>query len=220
MDSVGSTTPSADLAVPEENQTDIMSQKLFANLMVLQDSGTLDDQSISDLADNIASEVDASSTPEYQLSDLTIINNASIEQIKDYANQFWTIRQKYVDLYKQNPLGSTNFVADPSDPSFISGFTATGNLYIQMAAELSKLPVPSDLADFHLKLLNNYVASGLGLEKLSQLNSDPVATISGLTTYSEYSDYETTILEIMAKYFSESGIIFSDSDPGAGWNTI
>lgn len=206
--------------VPADNQTDDMSQKLFANLMVLQSSGNLSDQSITDLATSMASQVDASNTIQYQVSDLTIINKATIAQTKDYANKFWAIRQKYVNVYKQNEIGSTNFSADPTDPSFSTGFAAVGDLYIKMAADLSKLPVPSALADLHLKLLNNYVASGLGLKKMNVVNSDPINAVSGLSTFSNYTDYETTILEIMAQYFSQDGIIFTSTDPGIGWNSV
>ena len=212
---------STDLSVPAINQTDALSRKLFSSFMVLQNSNNLNGQTISDLVTNIASNIDASVTPKYQLSDLTLISNATPKDLKDYANKFWAIRQKYVDLYKQNQLGSSTFLADPTDPSFAHGFVNTGNLYIQMAKDLSKLSVPAELANLHLKLLNNYIASGLSLKKLDQINTDPIATISGLSTFSQYSDYEDTILSILAQYFSKNGIIFNNtSDPGYGWNSI
>jgi general stress protein CsbA len=218
--SIDGTASSTNLEASAINQTDIVSQKLFASYMVLQNSGNLNADTATSLVNDITSGIDASVTPQYQANDLIIISTSTVSVLKNYANKFWAIRTKYVNLYKQHPLGSADFVADPSNPSFITGFVATGDLYIQMATELSKLPVPAELTDLHLKLLNNYVASGLGLKKLQQLNSDPIATISGLSTFSQYSDYETTILSIMAQYFSKSGIIFSSSDPGIGWNTI
>jgi len=222
QDAVDTSASSSDLNVPvaNQNQTDVMSQKLFASLMVLQQGGNLTDQSVLDLANNLASSVDASTTAQYQLSDLTIMSSSTPAQLKDYANQFWTIREKYANLYQQNPVGSADFAADPSDPSFASGFVETGDLYIQMAADLSQIPVPAQLATLHLDLLNNYAASGEELKKVGQINSDSVSAMSGLNTFEEYSDYETTTLEIMAQYFSDSGIIFTSQDPGIGWNTI
>jgi len=218
--SINGTASSTDLSALVTNQTDLVSQKLFASYMVLQNSGNLNAQTVTDLANNIASGLDTKTVNQYQASDLNLINNASTKEIKDYANEFWAIRQKYIDLYKKNPLGSQGFVADPSNPSFVSGFVATGDLYIKMANELSKLSVPAQLASLHLKLLNNYVISGLGLKKLDQLSLDPMATVSGLSTFSQYSDYENIILSTMAQYFSESGIIFGNNEPGSGWNSI
>lgn len=211
---------STDLSALVTNQTDLVSQKLFANFAALQSSGNLNPQTITDLADNIASGLDTKATIQYKISDLNLINNASTKEIKDYANKFWTIRQKYMDLYSQNPIGSANFATDPLSSSFGSGFTATGDLYIKAANELSKLSIPSELAGLHLKLLNNYAASGQALKKLAQINTDSISAISGISTFSQYSDYEDIILSTMAQYFSESGIIFSNNEPGFGWNSI
>ncbi len=218
--SINETAFSTDLSALVTNQTDLVSQKLFANFAALQSSGNLNPQTITDLADNIASGLDTKATVQYQISDLNLVDNASLKEIKDYANGFWAIRKKYMDLYSQNQIGSANFATDPLSSSFVSGFIATGDLYIKAASELSKLSVPSELANLHLKLLNNYATSGQALKKLAQINNDSMSAISGISTFSQYSDYEDIILSTMAQYFSESGIIFNESDPGFGWNSI
>ena len=86
--------------------------------------------------------------------------------------------------------------------------------------QLVKIDVPEELVGIHLNLSNNYSIMGSGLNQLNKSETDPVATITGLNTYSDYSDYEAVSLKVLANYFEASGIIFGQSDPGKGWQTI
>ena len=205
---------------PNINETELMGKELFAQYMTVRQSGNLNNQTSDSIVKDLTSKISDNPTPFYHETDLNIIDKASTDDLKNYANKFWSIRQRYIKIYSDAINKSKDSNSADADTTLIQNFVLAGNLYSDMASELIKLPVPSELANLHLKIANNEQTSGSSLKKLNKLDTDPIVTITGLATYKRYSEYETTMLKIMARYFKESGIIFDNKDPGIGWSTL
>lgn len=204
-----------------QNQTDLLSKQLFANYILLQKSGDLNAESTQNLADQLSSQINTNLPSKiYQKSDLTIIKNPTKADLKNYGNQFMFIKDKYTNQYNKDPLGQNNQSIDLLDPKVISQLSNISNLYENMAKELLNLPVPADLIDVHLEIVNNYFGSADGLKKISQIDTDPIVAISGIGIHAKFSSEETSLLKQIAGYLFENGIIFSKDEPGAGWEKI
>ena len=203
-----------------QNQTDLTSKNLFTQYISLQQSGNLNSETSQTLVNDISSQIKITPEKQFALADLNVVQNPTTVDLKNYANKFWVIRNKYKNLYIQNISANEDTSVVSANSGAVQGLFRAGDLYIQMAVELVSIPVPKELANIHLKLINNYEVSGTSLKRLDKIDADPIVTVTGLNTYSKYSDYEDTMLRILANYFSASGIIFSSVDPGIGWKTL
>lgn len=215
-----STTTPATVTMLNINQTDFVSNQLLSSLISLKENGNYTPETTQYVINNLTDQINVAPTIQFTTADITIIPIPTLNDTKNYANKFWSIRAKYQNLYTQNANLNKNSITDSSSPAYIQVMIYAGNLYVQMADELKNLSVPKELADLHLKLLNNYEMEGSSLKQLNNIDIDPVLAITGLNTYSKYSDYEDTMLQILANYFSASGIIFSKADPGIGWKSL
>lgn len=203
------------------NETELLGRELFTQYMTVRQSGKLNSTTTQSIVNNLTSKVGENPAPVYSDKDLNIIQKATNDDLKKYANKFWEIRERYKNQYvKSTSAGGGGLVSTSADSVQIKNLISAGILYVDMARELSELPVPQEIANLHLQIINNEQASGESLKKLSQLSTDPFVSVAGLSVYSKYSDYEDTLLKVMAGYLSESGIIFSDKEPGAGWKTL
>ncbi len=202
------------------NQTDEISKKLLAQFLDLKQSGNLNENTTKSLVESISSQIKIVPPKIYTAVDIKIIPNQTKEDIKNYANSFWTIKTKYKNLFIQRKSPERDPALDFAGSLLTKDILIAANLYTQMGEEVSKLTVPASLVDLHLKLVNNYIASGVSLKQLENSETDPISTIAGLNNFSNYSDYESTTLIIMADYFKASGIIFNKTDPAFGWNSL
>lgn len=206
----------------DTNLTTILSKQVFSNFMVLNQSGNLNDQTINDLTDQLSSQIieKAPTAKVYTVADLHIIPNPTKEDIKQYGNDFFVLRKNSQNAYIRDVTAQDSPLLDTSENGTIGVYVLVGKIYEKMSVDLLKLSVPKELTNLHLKIINNYSGSGYSLKQLDQLNTDPVAAVSGLNIYKTNSEQEDLLLEQMASYFVENGIIFSTSEPGYGWNDI
>ncbi len=204
------------------NQTDILSKQVFSNFMVLRQSGNLNDTSIQSLADQLSSQIIASRQANkiYTVADLRVTSNATETELKNYGNEFFLLRIKYQNAFIGAIIAPDSPLIDTTDAGPINTYALLGNLYAWITADLLKMTVPDKLVSLHLEILNNYSGSAYGLKQFGQLETDPIAALSGLRLYGANSDQEELIIGKIAAYFVQNGIIFSASDPGYGWNNI
>jgi hypothetical protein len=204
------------------NQTDILSKQVFTNYIALQQSGNLNESNVQALTDQLSAQIldSSASAKTYTVFDLKVIAGATPEEIKDYGDQLFLIRTKYQNAYIRGSIAPNSPYIDPSESGMMRVFKDLQNLYERVVVDLSQMSVPDGLAELHLQLMNIYSASAFGLSQFSQLDIDPVAALSGLNVYNKNSDQEEVILQKIARYFVNNGIIFSTNDPGYGFSSI
>ncbi|MBM2818267.1 MAG: hypothetical protein HW401_857 [Parcubacteria group bacterium] len=205
-----------------DTETDILSKKLFAEYINLKQSGNFNEEAVIATVNNLVAEEiqNKKDTQYYFLKDIKTFSFNDKALLKSYGNSFATIRIKYKNQYIQNPLVKEGGVANLLDPEFIQGLVRTSEVYRNMAVELSKIAAPKDLADIHMEILNNYMASSDGLKELSALSTDPVKGMIGTQRHIEAEEKEKNLLSDVAEYLSDNGIIFSGNEAGNMWNNI
>lgn len=72
---------------------------------------------------------------------------------------------------------------------------------------LMKVEVPKELASSHLKLANALMHAGESLQKMSLLNSDPIAAMLGIATYSDDAQDTFTAMSEMGSVYTSEGVI-------------
>lgn len=194
------------------NKTENLSKQLFSDYLGLKSSGQADNsEAVQQVVDRIAREVDSLNTEtSYTKKDLVINTSANSEDIREYANAFGRIRQSYRDEFSKRAANDSYF--SPADKNFQTNMFFASSLYAAKAEQLLKLSVPSELADIHLRLINSYAGSGVGLEKMSLLQNDPLMSAVGVKQFSAESQKEELLLEELRRELSASGIVFTQND--------
>ncbi len=218
----GTSANASSTSLIDTNLTTILSKQVFSNFMVLNQSGNLNSQTISDLTDQLSSQIieKVPTAKVYTIADLNIIKNPTEEDIKKYGNEFFIIRNNTQNAFIRDISSPGSPLLDKSDTGSMNTYILAGKLYEKIVNDLLTLSVPANLVDLHLAILNNYSGSAFGLKMFGQLDNDPVAAIGGLNSYSKNVTVEETMVSNMAKYLRDSGIIFNENEPGYGWNSL
>lgn len=205
-----------------DTETDIISKKLFAEYINLKQSGNFNEESVAAAANNlVAEEIQNKKVIQYYFpKDIKTFSSDNKVLLKSYGNSFAAIRTKYQKQYLENPLVKEGETANLIDPEFLKGLIRVSEVYKNMALELSKIAVPKDLADTHIEILNNYMASSDGLKEMSALSSDPVLGMIGTQRHMEAEGKEKTLLNELAKYLIKNKITYSQNEPGYSLNNI
>lgn len=205
-----------------DTETDIISKKLFAEYINLKQSGNFNEESVTATVNNlVADEIQNKKAVQYYfLKDIKTFPSGNKSLLKSYGDSFASIRNRYENQYLDNPLVKEGEVANLVDPKFQEGLIRFSDAYKKMAAELSKLSVPKDLAETHMEILNAYMASSDGLKELSMISSDPVMAMIGTQRHIEATEKESLFLETIAENFYDNGVVFSENEASDMWNNI
>lgn len=203
-------------------ETDIISKKLFAEYINLKQTGNFNEESVLAVANNlVAEQIQNKKAVQYYFSkDIKTFPSDDKILLKLYGDSFASIKKKYEKQYLDNPLVKKGETANLIDPAFLQGLVRASDIYKNMTLELSKIAVPKDLADTHMEILNNYMASSDGLKELSVLSTDPVMGMIGMQRHTEATIKEKDLLVTVAENLFGKGIIFSEDEDGYMWNNI
>jgi len=194
------------------NKTENLSKQLFSDYLGLKDSGQANNtEAVKQTADRIAQGVSAINVKtSYAKKDLKINTAANDADLALYANKLGEIRQKYRDRFVEK--ASSDIYISPSDANFQTNISLAASLFASEAKELLALSVPSELADLHVRLVNSYAGSGVGLEKMKLLENDPLMSAVGIKQFDSESQNELVVLEELRTKLSASGIVFTQGD--------
>jgi len=218
----GTSVNASSTSLIDTNLTTILSKQVFSNFMVLNQSGNLNSQTINDLTDQLSSQIiDKVPTAKvYTIADLHIIPNPTKEDLRKYGNDFMILRDKYQNQYIRQTTSLDSPILNKTDAGTINIYKLIGVLYEGISNNLLYLDVPTGLVDLHLEILNNYSTLAYSLKQLEQLDENPIMAVSGLSLFNKNIDQETQILEQITAYFIKNDIIFTENEPGHGWNNI
>ena len=209
---------SAKLSLSSENKnlTTAVNRELLSQYFSMKQTESVNTANINILADRIVSELEAGYTENYLPKDLKVISGASKDAIRLYGNTLAGMRETYLAEYTKNPVSSPTGKGF-GDPVFEDGMRRAAKIYKQMADDIMTLSVPNEIANIHLELANNYKASAASLEE-TVAKGDPMQSITSLGVYLTLQAMEINVLDSIATYFSQNGIIFSESESGFVWN--
>jgi len=206
----------------DDSEIDKLGKELFAEYIELKKTDSVNQANIELVTDRLINKYtdEVYLIKEYALQDIKTYENANASQFKIYGIAIASVRDKYASAYSQNSLTDEDFYSDRAFDKLAEKLSWISDLYEQAISELLLLPVPKELADYHLALVNSYSKSALGLSFSDSARQNPILMLSGFQAHIEASDEEEQILSSLALFFQTSGIIFSNNEAGGLWNSI
>jgi hypothetical protein len=195
-------TSTADLS-----STDLVGRQFMSDYLDLAANGEATDDNIAALAGNYANSITSlSSTATVGPEMLTVIAD-SAQNFTAYSSTISNLYQKYqsatADIVKRS-----GDMSDISSQGFVPGMNALASLYQSAAKDLEDTPVPTSLADAHLRLVNNYLSSSASFKALANATSDSASAYSALVTEAQNSSDESAILQSIQAILAINDVSF------------
>lgn len=183
---------STEIGESDENltKTDQFSRELFATVTALDQNGAMDLTTIDKLSSSLAEKI-KNSVPEkvFSISDLNVIQDDSIQAIKNYSAALDSINKKYPA--KQTVLQIlSKFTADENnvDSSVLSELTPIIDNTNKTITDMIKMSVPRSLAQIHLDILNALERSVENVRDIQLYDTDPIIALQGISQYDKNKD--------------------------------
>lgn len=172
------------------SKTDQFSRELFATIAAASQSGNMDQATIDKLGEELAKKIQNPVVRKvYSMSDIKIINEDSIQALKNYNT---TLN----DIYIKYPIGDytildvlQKFMADPNNLN-ISVLTELDPIIKQMNSVIPamvKTSVPQSISTFHLSVINSLERLSENLSDIKLFGTDVIVALSGISKYEENS---------------------------------
>ena len=176
----------------ELTETDKFSREFFSTVTTLNQSGVIDQATMDKLGESLAEKIKNSAPRKiFLLSDLKIIEDGSLQAIKNYNNALDNIRKKYpVETNAMDIL--QKFIVDENtvDVAVLSELDPIIEQTEKIVNELAKMSIPESIAPLHLDFLNGIERL---VENLNDIQLYEVDVILALSAISQYEENITTL---------------------------
>lgn len=185
-----SKTAESDMILGNEpsKETENLSKELFAVIISLQESGNLDENAMKEISNAIGEKIVPSPIPDIYKENMIITRAATEKSLNDYYEAFKKLVDKYADKDIGNELIFISQGVKNNDPQAVSVVSDVALAYRAFGKELSKVPVPDSIAEYHLQLANDYEKVAQSIEGLAVLLDDPIIGMKSLINYKKYND--------------------------------
>lgn len=200
----------ADLNIKEPTdqeltETDKFARGFLAAFTAMKDTGNVDSKTITNFGSALGQKIATPSLiDQYSMKDLKIDNSGDATK----KNKYYKAVSDLFETYKNDGIGNELDIVSNSLTQASSGTNVKpdeliliSQAYKDFASKMLLLSVPEDLSSHHLKIINSSNNTGIAVEKLTKIATDPVVGLSGLSEYQKYSeelvnaaaDLETTL---------------------------
>jgi hypothetical protein len=203
-EALGVTDPTASTPT---NQTDIIAQKLFSISTALSQNPNIDDATLQSVANQLGSSVNVSVVSNtYSLKSIHLVATSTASLTK-YNATLTSILSKY-DL-SQNDISIIVNAVETGDYSQLPQLTPIGASYTALAKELSLIPVPIGVAQYHLDIINSFAGINASFSYLSQMEDNGTEALVGVALYKVYSTRGQQAFYDLHNYLVKYGILSS-----------
>jgi len=168
-------------------QTDKFSQELFATVAALSQSGELDQMSVEQISESLTSQIKNNTVKTvFVVADIQTTNDNSTQAIINYDKAI-------TDLSKKNQL-KVNPVSVLQE-SLMEDGEIDSNVLIQLdpmietleatISGLQKIKVPTEIASFHLNLMNALQRLTENLNDIRNFDKDSLIALGAISKYEE-----------------------------------
>ena len=168
------------------NKTDQLAQRIYVISSALGNQGQ-GDQSVAESAlDTLSSSIKPSQYPvKFTKRDIRIVPT-SIKSLTAYKQQ---MEKKTSSVNaSENEITIIVQATEQGNTQNIALLGPIGKQYLALAKDISTIPVPVGVARYHLALLNDINGIGRSLIETKTIADDPVAAVSSITAYRNYSN--------------------------------
>lgn len=187
-------------ADPSQAITDneALSQEFFAAIVSLQQTGSLNDESLGAITNAIGDNVKTEDIADiYTYNMMTVINDSPTANVT-YQDNLSSLVTKYQDADIGNELTFIVQGLNNQDPQALYAAQTVAIAYQNFGKEFIKVPVPKVLAALQLSAANNYEKTGQTIHSLTTMLNDPLGGMKGILNYQKYNDALGTDLETIS----------------------
>ncbi len=168
--------------------TDQLSREFFSIVMSLQQSGSLNEDSIKLVSEAIGKKIESTPIPDVYTKEMLTVKTDSISARTNYFNQFKNLSAKYEGRNIGDELVFISQGLKNNDKTAMKATKSVSDAYKEFGQELMKIPVPTSIASIHLDLANSYEKTGQSIEGLTQILDDSMVGMKAIINYKKYSD--------------------------------
>jgi hypothetical protein len=189
------------------NETDAIAQKLFSITTALSQNGTVDDATLQHIANQLGTSVNVASVGNtYSLKNIhTVKTNAA--SLKAYDKNLTSIVAK-ANL-DQEAITIIINATQTGDYSQLPQLVPIGISYVSLAKQLSAIPVPVGVAQYHLDIINSYAGMATSFTYLEQMQNNGTQALVGVALYKVYVTRSNSAFQNIDNYLVKYGILSS-----------
>lgn len=172
------------------NETDKFAQEFFASFTAMQQNGQIDPQTINNVSTSLGQKIsDPNLIDKYTEKDVKIADGDGVAKQKIYYKAV----QKLFATYSAKGIGDemtviNNTQTEETEVEAYAKLSTIADAYQEYAQKMNEIPVPQSLLQYHLKVSNNANNTGIAIRNLTNMATDPIVGLSGLSQYEKYSD--------------------------------
>ncbi len=190
------------------NVSDLVAKSLYTGVESLSQSGDTSADSQQSLVSGIAAAAAKNFTYKiYTAENLKLLSLPTKENVKFFASAVASIQNNILAGMAKESSGSGNVKLEN-----------IAKIYNNAAKSVYDLPVPVDIANTTLGIVNNYSIAASVYNTLANADQDPVKAATALGYLQQANQYQTDYVNTLARYFKYSGIIFTNDEVGSYWN--
>lgn len=188
--------------------TDLLSQNLITNYLNFKQQGQFDEVTQQELINALVNDSQRESliSDAFSFSDLTILPNATNEQIRLFGNTLAQVQKE--NLNKLSRI----ILRDPD--TYIK---TVAESYKTFAVSILKIPVPQEVSLYQLKIANNLYVTSEALVIAQDYKKDPARAVFALRQFERVETEQVSYYQKIAQFFVSSGIIFNETEDGFLW---
>ncbi len=204
------------------NNTDKFGRELFSRYIELKQAGESDTPEGKDkIVQAMLQSGSLVETPKQDtLKSLILLGDSSSlpeSQIKEYGNSVGKVFANYSIKSRNENFIIRDYLANTDETAFAElGRIITS--YKNIRAGLLKVPVPSDIAQNHLDLINSINELIFIVEAYKKVETDPIATLQAVGMYQNTSDSFKNTLSSIRDYFLSHSITYNSTEYGKIFN--
>lgn len=199
--------PNATTAT-SSNQTEQFSREFLTTILAINASGADKDSVMKAATEQIAARfAQEGATSVFSENDLSLVNNPTQKDRLNYKNAMELIAQKYKNDQLGYELEYISQIVGKNNTTVVPKLEKISTAYANMAHELSQIPIPSDIKQTHLDLINGFANTSLSITKMKQAQDDSVLALLGISQYSKAYAQMENAFTALADYYKNNDMI-------------
>lgn len=220
--SVSTADPSDSEDTPEENTLTVAFAKSFFSLYLVAkqaNGGDLSEQEMqkvaSDALQSLASSIKPA--PDFKSEKDLTISGSGTEALKTFAISAEAVLLKRSSNASKNETLYLQDAVEKNDTTALSFIATIAKSYRESAIGLSMLPIPSELKEVNLVLINTLMRMSNITDDFTRVNEDPLTTILAVQQYPQIAIMLGKAFVQIGQIYTDAGIEIPAGTPGASF---
>lgn len=185
------------------SETDKFSQSLLSTILALQQSGTLTEEAITNLAASVGASVNAkhANRETYTLADISLTSTNSAAVKAGYKKALKALLDKYADLDLGSELTTIAGALDAGNLDTLRSLDTVASAYLDISQKIVKIPTPPQAAPYALVLANASAEMAAAIPQIENIYTDALDGMVGIDDYIHGSNAADAASASMRDYF-------------------